>query len=389
MLAFCPLASIAFATPLDVPAAVLEPRFSGFSTLFAGDGSPRVLAESQDDMFHEAGVWFPSQKAWLVTSNRFNASCNCDAQHILISLVNEIGGWKVLPQLSEQIVMANGGTTDGAGGAFLVSQGIRSTNGAVYHVSADLSTTRLPGPKAESGEEIVLNSPGDIVLHPPTGTLVVTDPSYGVEVQFFRDTYTDWPKGNVIWTTNTQGSAWAAFDAHVPQPNGVVFSPDLSKLYLSSVWDPSWHSAEPGHSLFDPHVHLASGSHPHSDDETARIPTCEILVADVRPSEGVLAISKPRHLFDLICSASRVLAGRTSVFSDGLKVDERGNIYTGGAEGVYVHSPLGVLLGIVKIEGGVANLVFGGVDGRTLLALNEKRAIAISMSVAGVLGPYA
>jgi len=376
-------ACLSFAAPPHENAvAVLRPSSEAMLGLVAGDGSPRVVAKSTERMFHEAGVWLPSQQAWLVTSDRFNASCNCDAQQVRITLVidsRDEADWELLPGLTSQIMMANGGTFDGKGGSYMVSQGIRSTQGAVFHIDADLSTaTPLPAPPG-----IILNSPGDIVLHPGTGSLVVTDPSYGVEVQFFRKTHSS-HHGNSVWLTDLEGSKWSRIteaETGVAQPNGLCFSPDFNTLYLSSVWDSTWHSGEPGHSIFDPHVHFAS-THPHPHDEPEK--HCFVDAMDVTEVGGTLVFSNRRRFLDLgDCS----FKGKNS-YPDGLKVDTEGNVYVGTGEGVTIISPQGERLGAIEIEGGVANLVFGGTDGRTLLALNEERAIAISMNVAGVLGPY-
>ena len=62
-----------------------------------------------------------------------------------------------------------------------------------------------------------------------------------------------------------------------------------------------------------------------------------------------------------------------------------GNVYAGCGDGVRVYNPAGKFLGVFAVEGGVANLVFGGEDGRTLVMLNETRAIAITMAVTGAL----
>lgn len=53
-----------------------------------------------------------------------------------------------------------------------------------------------------------------------------------------------------------------------------------------------------------------------------------------------------------------------------------------------IYSPSGVYIGGIQMAGGVANLAFGGADGKTLLAFNETRAIAVQMNVSGALAPY-
>lgn len=44
---------------------------------------------------------------------------------------------------------------------------------------------------------------------------------------------------------------------------------------------------------------------------------------------------------------------------DGIKCDVEGNVYSGCGDGVNVWSPGGVLLGKIRVKGGVANFCFG------------------------------
>lgn len=73
---------------------------------------------------------------------------------------------------------------------------------------------------------------------------------------------------------------------------------------------------------------------------------------------------------------------------DGLKCDTDGNVYAGCGDGVRIYSPSGGFIGGIHMAGGVANLAFGGADGKTLLAFNETRAIAVQMNISGALGPF-
>ena len=50
-----------------------------------------------------------------------------------------------------------------------------------------------------------------------------------------------------------------------------------------------------------------------------------------------------------------------------------------------VYAPSGHFLGRIAVKGGVANLCFGGDDGRTLLMLNETKAFTVRMKVRGAL----
>jgi sugar lactone lactonase YvrE len=94
------------------------------------------------------------------------------------------------------------------------------------------------------------------------------------------------------------------------RPNGIVFSPDETKLYVND--------SEKGH----------------------------IRVFDVR-SDGILANGR---VFAKLKSPNEEGA------ADGMKVDIKGNIYSTASGGVWIFSPNGELLGIIKTPEHPANL---------------------------------
>lgn len=68
------------------------------------------------------------------------------------------------------------------------------------------------------------------------------------------------------------------------------------------------------------------------------------------------------------------------VASDGLKVDEKGNVYTTTGKGVEIFAPDGKPLGVIKIPEGPANCAF---DGTTLYITARKSLYAVEMKVKG------
>ena len=67
----------------------------------------------------------------------------------------------------------------------------------------------------------------------------------------------------------------------------------------------------------------------------------------------------------------RLFAMAAEGIPDGLKCDMDGNIYSGCGDGINVWCPGGVLLGVIKVEGGVANFCFGRQG--AIYILNENR----------------
>ncbi|MEQ1898247.1 MAG: SMP-30/gluconolactonase/LRE family protein [Vicinamibacterales bacterium] len=68
--------------------------------------------------------------------------------------------------------------------------------------------------------------------------------------------------------------------------------------------------------------------------------------------------------------------------ADGMKVDTQGNVYTTGPGGVWVVSPAGKHLGTIRVPG-VANLAFGGADGRTIYFMARRDIYRLPVKIAG------
>jgi gluconolactonase len=162
----------------------------------------------------------------------------------------------------------------------------------------------------------LLNSPNDVVVH-SDGAIWFTDPTYGIDDEKWG-LHASSEIGNqyVYRVDATSGQIEVAADDFI-QPNGLAFSPDEKTLYIVDTG----------------RTHVKEG---------------------------------PFHIraFD-VSDAGRLSAGR--VFAecnpgafDGLRVDEKGNIWTSAGAGVSCYRPDGVLIGRIKSPETVANLAFGG-----------------------------
>jgi arylsulfatase A-like enzyme/sugar lactone lactonase YvrE len=69
--------------------------------------------------------------------------------------------------------------------------------------------------------------------------------------------------------------------------------------------------------------------------------------------------------------------------SDGLALDEHGNLYTTAKEGVAVWSPEAKQIALIPVPESPANMKFGGEDGRTLFITARTSLYAVEMSIAG------
>ena len=71
---------------------------------------------------------------------------------------------------------------------------------------------------------------------------------------------------------------------------------------------------------------------------------------------------------------------------DGIKVDRKGNIYSAATGGLWIFSPEGKRLGLVRAPQGIrfANLAFGDPDSKTLYLVSAKNLWRVRVSVPGV-----
>ena len=128
-------------------------------------------------------------------------------------------------------------------------------------------------------------------------------------------------------------------------PNGLAFSPDESVLYITD---------------------LRRGL---------------IRAFDVVPN-GTLAKQTDRVFADL--------RGSEPGGPDGMKVDVAGNVYCGGAGGIYILDPTGKKLGrIVHGRPETTNIAFGGDDWKTLYFTTWNSLGSVKLKIAGIPVPVA
>ena len=70
---------------------------------------------------------------------------------------------------------------------------------------------------------------------------------------------------------------------------------------------------------------------------------------------------------------------------DGIKCDSEGNVYSGCGDGINVWCSGGVLLGIIKVDGGASNFCFGREGAIFILNENRLWRAQISKTVKGAL----
>ena len=182
-----------------------------------------------------------------------------------------------------------------------------------------------------------LNRPNDVVVK-SDGCIYFTDPwtSPNAPNQW------DLAFSGVYRVTPDLGTLSLLIDDFV-LPNGLAFSPDESVLYINDT--------RRGH----------------------------IRAFDLLPN-GTLAKHSDRVFADL--------RGPESGVPDGMKVDVEGNVYCGGAGGLWVMDSKGKKLGrIVHGASATTNLAFGGADWKTLYFTSRNHLGAVNVKIAGIPVP--
>jgi gluconolactonase len=188
-----------------------------------------------------------------------------------------------------------------------------------------------------------LNAPNDVVVK-SDGAIYFSDPTYGRMPGFGIEREQDLDFQGVYRVPPGGGDTQLLAD-DFGQPNGLCFSTDESLLYVN-------------------------------DTERAHI-----RVFDVQP-DGSIANS--RVLADGIGTASLEIGDLV----DGMKLDERGNIWVTGPGGVCVFDPQGEHIGTVQVPEPVGNLNWGGPNWDWLFIPATSSVYRIECKVSGNRLPY-
>lgn len=180
-----------------------------------------------------------------------------------------------------------------------------------------------PTPVATSYESGTFNSPNDAIVR-SDGQIYFTDPTYGLGNQTQQIPF----RG--VFRVDGGGTVHLVDDAY-DQPNGIALSPDEATLYVSDS---------------------AAGN---------------VYAYDVAPDGS----TGPRQLF--------VTLGP----SDGMAVDDGGNLYFTTSNGVEVYAADGTSWGTIAVPQQPANCAFGGADRRTLYITARTGLYSVRLAIPG------
>ena len=238
------------------------------------------------------------------------------------------GGVSVYRQPSN---FTNGHTRDRQGRLISCEHGGRR----VTRTEIDGSITVL----ADRFEGAPLNSPNDVVVK-SDGTIWFTDPTYGIMSDY--EGYQAEPEqaSRNVYRLDPATGELAAVATDFIQPNGLVFSPDETILYVAD----------------------SAASH----DENL-----------------------PRHIraFDVV-DGRRLANGRVfclidTGIPDGIRTDVNGNLWSSAGDGVHCFDPTGKLNGKIRVPKTVANLTFGGPKRNRLFIAATRSLYSLYVAVTG------
>ena len=187
-----------------------------------------------------------------------------------------------------------------------------------------------------------LNSPNDVIVA-RDGSILFTDPTYGRMPGFGIERAQELPFQGVYRLPPHGGDLQLLVDDFA-QPNGLCFSPDESLLYVNDS------------------------------------PRCHIKVFEVA-SDGSVG---PGRVFFEGLGTGEVGASTP----DGMKCDERGNIWVTGPKGIWVISAGGEHLGTIEVPENTGNLSWGGDDWHTLFIPSSTSLYSITTTVGPRREPY-
>lgn len=227
---------------------------------------------------------------------------------------------------------ANGLYPYGAGKILVPDHG----NRALYVMDVETQAKTL---LADSYDGKRFNSPNDVVVH-SSGMIYFTDPPYGLTGQ--DDNPSKELDFNGVFALSPDGDV-TVIDRSLTRPNGIALSPDGKTLYVAN-----------------------------SDPDDSKFMTYPVTV-DGHVGTGALFLD---------VSAERDSEGFGN--PDGMAVATDGTIFATGPGGVWVISPEGEKLGLIRTGKPVANVAFGDADRKTLYMTSYNRLTRIRTRKTGL-----
>jgi gluconolactonase len=226
---------------------------------------------------------------------------------------------------------SNGNTVDREGRLVTCEHGNRRVTRTEHDGSLTVLADRFDGKR--------LNSPNDVVVK-SDGSVWFTDPTYGIDSDYEGHKAESEIGACRVYRVDPHSSDCGIAAGDFVRPNGLAFSPDESRLYVSDT----------------------GASHVPDGPRHIRVFTVE---------EGGRL------------SGGEVFATCTAGKFDGFRFDDAGRLWASAGDGVHCYEPDGTLIGKVLVPETTANVVFGGLKRNRLFICATTSLYAVLLPVNG------
>ena len=302
------------------------------------DGSKQSATNSTD----LPGLLFTEGPTWMNGILYFSSLCfSQDCKGYSLVAMNPDGTYKYI---SRNEMRTNGTMAKGNGNLVVCDMfGHRivevSPSGVVVKVIATHMSdgTRLDGPN-----DLVIDARGGIYFTDPQYIPGMEKMQPGKSVNYVK------PDGEVIRVIKPGEIAF---------PNGVLLSPDGKTLYVNNS---------------------------NHDEKNMSYAENYVCAYDVN-EDGTL--SNGRRFAQLLLPPKQIRAGTKTTNSDGMTIDELGNLYVTSNMDLQVFNPEGMLIGQIHVPDRVINCCFGGDDYKTIYMTCGSKIYSIRTNVRGLEYP--
>lgn len=290
--------------------------------------NPKLYKLAEGFRFTEGPIWQHDASRLLFSDPNANRIYGYDARRAELTVFREQSGYAGADIAEYGQPGSNGLTLDRAGRLTINQHGNRRIVRLGADGALDVVADRYQGKR--------LNSPNDLVVK-SDGSVYFTDPPFGLP-KFFAD-----PRKELAFSGiyRANDGVVTLLSDELAGPNGIAFSPDEKFLYVDN-WDPQ---------------RKVVLRFPVRDDGT------------LGPSE-------------IFADMTAELPGEEAL--DGMKVDQRGNLYVSAPDGVRIYAADSRHLGTIVAPRPAHNFAWGGADGRSLYLCAQDRLYRIDLLVEGV-----